>query len=136
MTFKYACVVLICFTVGAAYYLIGDENEGVHQASLFLGACNLSMFALYLYATLSSSKSKSDYKFKLVVLISVLIYAAINLLINIRIYNGFETQHPARYPEDYVVFVSVAVLALMVMVLFQIWKVCKALHTKKSIREL
>ena len=129
MKFKYTCVVLLSFTLGATYYFTSGDREGFHKASLFLGACNLSMFVLYLYATFFTCKSRSDYTFKLAVLISVLIYATIYLLTNIKLYTSFKTEHPGQYPEGYVVYLSVAVLTVMIAVLLQTWKTRKTWQT-------
>lgn len=133
MNLKNTGMVFLSVTIAAIYYFIGSDGGSKQQLYTFLGAFNVSLFVLYLYATFVAPKDLSDYRFKLGVLIGVVIYAAVDLLINIKIFNDFAAMHQWQYPQGYPVFLSVAVLAVVIVVLLQARKTWRAWRKFKGL---
>ncbi len=115
---------LLSLVPGVFYYLWGsDETSG--DAAVLLGACNLSMTGLYIYATFGSCGNQSDYIFKIAVYLLVLVYAAIYLFANIKIYKNFQAENPEFHLTGYIAYLSVAMIVVMVVVLLQVFRARK-----------
>lgn len=125
MKLKHSLMVLLSLMLGVVYYFsVGDG--GRPELAVVLGACNLSMSVLYIYATFSACNSQLDYRFKVTVYCAVLAYAAIYLFLNVKLYKDLQVRNPDLQSEGFVAYLAVAVVLVMVLVFLQ------ALKTRKK----